>query len=164
MAARSCPSCGAQLSGAESKCPNCRQSLHAAAPPPGLPLPAPSTKREIKKVPLHLPRYVPDARYCFGTTWTSGCLWLVPEGIFFLSEKDGFNRPEACAGLQPTSGVSKIATLGFFAPTADIEKVNHRLHANAFAIITGRKVPVRLHAETWALIDTFCALSGIPLE
>lgn len=164
MAGRSCPSCGASISDDSSKCPNCRHTLFRATAPQGLPTIPDIKPREIKKVPLHLPRYVPDARYCFGTTWTSGCLWLVAEGIFFLSEKDGFNRPEACAGLAPTPGVSKVGTLGFFAPEKDIEKINRKVQVNAFAMITGRKVPLRLNGDGWVCLDTYCALAGIPSE
>ena len=164
MAARLCPSCGAAIDGQDAKCANCRMTLYRATAPKGLPKLPETQGRSPRKVPLNLPRYVSEARYCFGPTWTSGCLWIIPEGIFFLSEKDGFVTPESCGGLAPAPGVAKVGSLGFYAPEKSIEKFDHRSPLSSHTVITGRKVPLRLNADGWNAIVSYSALCGIAVE
>ena len=163
MAGRSCPSCGIEIPSSLSRCPNCRQTVISMAPPPG-PVKSTEPPRVRSAAPLSLPRFVPDARYCFGKTWTSGCLWVVTEGIFFLSESDGYLTPDSCGGLTPLPDVAKIGTQGFFAPMEHIEKINHKTPINACVTISAKKVPVRLNTEGWIVLDSYAALTGIPLE
>ncbi len=162
---RNCPTCGGAVPETTNRCPNCRQAVRQTEVQHSLaPLPHTTGRRDKKDVELNLPRFLPDARYCFGKTWTSGALYLLPEGIFFLSEKDGYTTPESCKDLKPLQGVAKVGTLGFWASEKDIEKVYRVILVNAAVTITGRKVPLRLDSEGWDVLAAYCALAGIPVE
>ena len=170
MAGR-CPSCGTALAEDQRNCPQCRRKetvrRTAVRRDPSQQVPAaeaaPTAMRRARETQLNMPRRIEGARYTFGTTWTSGSLYVTADGLYMLSDADGFADPEAIKKVQPPADNSflKIGTLSFFAPVTSIQSVKHKSPLESWLIIDGRKVPVRLLAEGWDLIDLYCAMAGI---
>ena len=157
--ADTCPSCGAPLSEANSKCQQCGASTTRRTPVftrggPKAPTPA---------ADITLPCTVPEARFTVGEAWTHGLLYLTDLGLSFLADQDGPWTPERLAAIMPPDPGSphRIADSSFYVPLNRIDRIQHSRLTTFAVIIRGQKKPLRLTPEGWNTIDAYGAKVGI---
>ncbi|HEU4338534.1 MAG TPA: hypothetical protein VFS19_00575 [Planctomycetota bacterium] len=158
--AEHCPSCGAPLSEADSKCQQCggattrRYAVFSGGGP----------KSATPAAEITLPCAVPDARYPVADVWTHGQLYLTDLGIYFLAEADGPWTAEKLLTIVPPdpSSPSKVGPSSYFLPLNRIERFQHS-RLTSYSVVTPQgKKALRLSPEGWKMIDAFAAKSGIP--
>jgi len=155
-----CPSCGAPLDEAASRCPACggattRRLAVFSGPKAKLPSPA---------ADMPFPWTISEARYTVGEVWTHGLLHLTDLGIYFLAESDGPWTPEklVTATAPNPNAPHRVADLSFYVPMNQVEAIQHRQRTSFSVIIRGQHKPLRLTPEGWATMDAFAARVGIP--
>jgi hypothetical protein len=158
--AENCPSCGAPVDDAGSRCARCGSATtrrHAVFSGGGPKSPAPAPE-------ITLPCTVPEARFTVGEAWTHGLLHLTDLGMFFLAEGDGPWTPERLATTvaPDPSAPHRIADSSFFVPINRIDRIQHSRLTSYAVFIRGQKKPLRLPPEGWHLLDAFAARVGIP--
>lgn len=154
-----CPVCAEIIPASERVCPACKVTRvlpgNAAVEP---------AQFLADTVEIDLPHVIPEVRFSVpteaGPEWSSGLLLATPEGLFFLSPRDGVTPEQALKAVPEVPG--RIGERSFFAPLTIVRRlVNHKL-TGQFLEVEGNKLPLRFDAAGWKAVDAICAKLGIP--
>lgn len=130
----------------------------------------PKKRAEEEAVPL--PCYLPDARYSVvvpgggAASWTSGIIYIMPNGFYFLSVQDGYDSESKAidAAREPLDAPKRLAPLSVFVPKSTAKRLVHGQFIGSFLEMATLKIPLRLSNDAWKLIKGACRAFAIPVE
>ncbi len=117
-------------------------------------------EKVVPKIAVSLPCVFPEVRFCVSDVWTSGCVVVVEQGYFLLSEKDGL-RPQDVVKAPPAERTG-LGDLSLFLPKASITRIVHDRFNGYFIETPAGKNPLRLSSEdAWRELDAVCDRIGV---
>jgi hypothetical protein len=157
-----CPGCGQRFAPDVRVCPLCKVTQVWRRPAPAGAEEKAVFSLEAVEVPL--PLTLAEARFNVpadtGPTWTSGRVVVTEAGLYFLSEKDALT-PEQVVASVPPAVPGRVAALSLFLPRALVARVVHDRLVGFFVESQGQRIPLRLAAEGWKMLDAACDKLGI---
>ncbi len=169
-----CPSCGAKYGVDVRQCPSCRVSrIHRASgrsttvSPPGGTRAAKQPEMEVK-----FPLYLPEARFSIvvpgggAVSWTSGLVYVTTNGIYALSQADGFDSEAkaAEAAKEAPDAPKRFAPLSVYLPKGQVKRLVHGQFIGNFMEMAGLKIPLRLSNDGWKIFMAACRKLEIKVE
>lgn len=172
-----CPCCGAKVAADLSSCSSCRVSrLHATHPGSSAssrsatPSPAPAIAPPVE---VEMPCYIAEARFSVvvegggATSWTAGVVYVTKAGLFFLSDKDGFDTPSRAKEVATDpegSPPRRLATLSVFVPKETVKRLVHGSFVGHFLEMPNLKIPIRLPSEGWRRLVGAIGKLELPIQ
>lgn len=171
-----CPSCGAKHLVDVRQCPSCRVSrIHRPETTPlrdAIAVGGATTHKRVEEVDVLLPCIIQEARFSIvvpgggAASWTSGLIYATTLGLYFLSEKDGYDSEAKAveAAKEPSETPKRLSPLSVFVPKGVVKRLVHGQFIGNFLEMPNLKIPIRLTNDGWKRLVGACRKLDITIE